>query len=240
MLRVFTATSATARLNAAAGFLADRPPSSEVVIVGASRGAADDFARAIARRAGATFGLMRFSLTELAARAAAVRLAGASRAPLTQAGAEATAARVVFDALGADELEYFVPVASMPGFPKALARTLHELRLAAIAPDRLMASNGDPALFLAASQAGRDIARLLARVEEQMDRTAVSDRAALFHLAAEACSAREMRWAGLPVLLLDIPLDSRAERRSSRAPPTRVQRCLRVTTVRARCGRDSG
>ena len=52
---------------------------------------------------------MRFSLTELAARAAAVRLAGASRAPLTQAGAEATAARVVFDALGADELEYFVP-----------------------------------------------------------------------------------------------------------------------------------
>ena len=119
-------------------------PSSEVVIVGASRGAADDFARSIARPAGATFGLMRFSLTELAARAAAVRLAGASRAPLTQAGAEATAARVVFDALGAEELEYFVPVASMPGFPKALARTLHELRLAAIAPDRLMASAADP------------------------------------------------------------------------------------------------
>jgi CRISPR/Cas system-associated exonuclease Cas4 (RecB family) len=212
MLRVITATSSTARLNAAADFLADRPPSSEVVIVGASRGAADDFARAIARRAGATFGLMRFSLTELAVRAAAVRLAGASRAPLTQAAAEATAARVVFDALGADELEYFVPVASMPGFPKALARTLHELRLAAIAPDRLMASNGDPALLLSASQARRDIARLLARVEEQMDRAAVSDRAALFHLAAEACSAREMRWAGLPVVLLDIPLDSRAER----------------------------
>ena len=109
MLRVFTATSATARLNAAADFLADRPPSSEVVIVGASRGAADDFARAIARRAGATFGLMRFSLTELAARAAAVRLAGASRAPLTQAGAEATAARVVFDALGAERARILRP-----------------------------------------------------------------------------------------------------------------------------------
>jgi hypothetical protein len=212
MLRVITATSASARLNAAADFLTPRPPSSEVVIVGASRGAADDFARSIARRAGATFGLMRFSLTQLAARAAAVRLAGASRAPLTQAGAEATAARVVFDALGGGRARILRPVASMPGFPKALARTLYELRLAAIAPDRLMASNADPALRLSVSQAGRDIGRLLARVEGQMDRAAVSDRAALFHLAAEACIAGEMRWAGLPVVLLDVPLDSRAER----------------------------
>ena len=212
MLRVITATSAAARLSAAADFLRHRSPSSEIVIVGASRGAADDFARSIARPAGATFGLMRFSLTELAARAAAVRLAGASRAPLTQAGTEATAARVVFDALGAAELEYFVPVVSMPGFPKALARTLHELRLAAIAPDRLMASGADPVPALSAAQASRDMGRLLARVEEQMDRAAVSDRAALFHLAADACRTREMRWAGLPVVLLDIPLDSRAER----------------------------
>jgi CRISPR/Cas system-associated exonuclease Cas4 (RecB family) len=212
MLRVITATSATARLNAAADFLRHRPPSSEVVIVGASRGAADDFARSIARPAGATFGFMRFSLTELAARAAAVRLAGASRAPLTHAGAEATAARVVFDALSAEELEYFGPVASMPGFPKALARTLHELRLAAVAPDRLMAANAAAGPALSSTQASRDIGRLLARVEAQMDLAAVNDRAALFHLAADACSAREMRWAGLPIVFLDIPLDSRAER----------------------------
>src|SRR6185295_6082911 len=130
--------------------------------------------------AGATFGLMRFSLTELAARAAAVRLAGASRAPLTHAGAEATAARVVFDALGAEELEYFGPVASMPGFPKALARTLHELRLAAVAPDRLMAANAPAGTALSSTQASRDIGRLLARVEAQMDLAAVNDRAALF------------------------------------------------------------
>ncbi len=239
MLRVITATSASARLNAAADFLAHRPPSSEVVIVGASRGAADDFARSIARRAGATFGWMRFSLTQLAARAAAVRLAGASRAPLTQAGAEATAARVVFDALGAAELEYFVPVASMPGFPKALARTLHELRLATIAPDRLMTANVDPALLLSASQARRDIGRLLARVEEQMDRAALSDRAALFHLAAEACSAREMRWAGLPVLLLDIPLDSRAEREFAAALVARSPDAFATVPQGDECAREA-
>ena len=239
MLRVISATSATARLNAAADFLTPRPPSSEVVIVGASRGAADDFARSIARRVGATFGLMRFSLTELAARAAAVRLAGASRAPLTHAGAEATSARVVFDALGAEELEYFKPVASMPGFPKALARTLHELRLAAIAPGRLMVSHTGPAPALSASQASRDIGRLLARVEEQMDLAAVSDRAALFRLAVDACSTGEMRWAGLPLVLLDIPLDSRVEREFAAALVARAPDALATVPEGDRCAREA-
>ena len=72
-MRIITSTSAAARLDAARAFLAGRPPATELIIVGASRGAADDFARAIARHAGATFGITRFSLTELAARAAAAR-----------------------------------------------------------------------------------------------------------------------------------------------------------------------
>ncbi len=131
-MRIITSTSAAARLEAARAFLAGRPPSTELIIVGASRGAADDFARAIARQAGATFGMTRFSLTELAARSAAAGLDGERRVPGTQAGAEAMAARAVFDAIAADELAYFEPVARMPGFPKALARTLHELRLAGV------------------------------------------------------------------------------------------------------------
>src|SRR5580765_7491515 len=131
-MRIITSTSAAARLEAARAFLTGRPPSTELIIVGASRGAADDFARAMARQSGATFGITRFSLTELAARSAAAGLDVKRRVPGTQAGAEAMAARAVFDALAADELEYFEPVARMPGFPKALARTLHELRLAGV------------------------------------------------------------------------------------------------------------
>src|SRR5258708_21200202 len=131
-MRIITATSAAARLDAARQFLAGRPPATELIIVGASRGAADDLARAVAGRSGSTFGITRFSLTELAARAAAGRLAGGRRVPGTQAGAEAIAARAVFDAMAAGELTYFEPVARMPGFPKALARTLHELRLAGV------------------------------------------------------------------------------------------------------------
>jgi hypothetical protein len=110
------------------------------------------------------------------------------------------AARAVFDAAAAGELEYFAPVAGMPGFPRALARTLHELRLAGFSADRL--SDGTSV---------RDLSRLLERVEEQLARAAVDDRAALFAAAADAVRSDLVRWARLPLVLLDVPLDSRAE-----------------------------
>src|SRR5438067_13425411 len=81
MLHVIISTSAASRLTRATRFLAERSPADEVLVIGASRGAADDLARAVARRAGATFGLNRFSLTGLAARAAAATEAGAGRLP---------------------------------------------------------------------------------------------------------------------------------------------------------------
>ena len=219
-MRIITSTSAAARLDAAREFLGGRPPATELIIVGASRGAADDLARAVARDAGSTFGITRFSLTELAARAAAAHPGGGRRVRGTQAGAEAMAARAVFDALAADELAYFEPVARTPGFPKALARTLHELRLAGIVGDRLAACARGPALppplqqrtpLFEPGEAIGDLAALLARVEAELSRAGVDDRAALFRLAADACRAGQVRWARLPILLLDVPLDSRAE-----------------------------
>ena len=221
MLRIVTSSSAAARLNAARTFVAGRPSASELVIVGASRGAADDFARAIARRAGATFGLTRFSLTELAAKAAATRIEGARRARGTDAGAEAIAARAVFEAIGAAELAYFAPVATLPGFPKALARTLHELRLAGISPSSLVLGSrsvhamdkgpGTDQGPRTEDQGLTDIATLLTRFEAQLAAASVADRAALLQLAADACRSGDVRWARLPILLLDVPLDSRAE-----------------------------
>src|SRR5262245_7560579 len=175
MVRVITSTSASARLDAARAFLSGRPPATEVVIVGASRGAADDLARSVALRSGATFGLSRFSFTELAARAAAERLAGMRHAPGTQAGTEALAARAAFDARSAGELEYFAPVSSLPGFPRALARTMHELRLSGVAAESLHAS-------LALSPGCGDLGRLLARFEDALSAAGVGDRAALFSL----------------------------------------------------------
>jgi len=203
MLRVLTSTSAAARLAAAREFLSQRPSAAEAVIVSASRGAADDLARALAFESGASFGLTRFSFTELAARAAAESVTAGRRLPGTQASTEATAARAAFDATEAGELEYFAPVARLPGFPKALARTLHELRLARVDRDALA---GSSARGLA------DLASLLDRFEEALSHAGVDDRAALFARAAAACRAGLVRWARLPILCLDVPFDSRAER----------------------------
>jgi hypothetical protein len=203
-LRVVTSASAASRIEAVVQFLAGRAASEEVLIVGASRGAADDLARTLAVRAGATFGLTRFSLTELAARAARSDL---SRVPGGDAGGEALAARAVFDARAAGELEYFLPVASTPGFGRALARTVHELRLAGVDPGRLKA----------ASAAGADVSRLLARVDEALVRTGTADRAALFTLAAAACARGDFLWSGLRTVFLDVPLDSRAEQQLAAA-----------------------
>ncbi len=214
MIHSIVSASARARLDAARRFLAGFAPSTERLIVAATRGAADDFARELARD-GAVFGLHRFSLTELAARAAAARPAGRRRTPGSLAGAEAVAARVAFDAAAAGELSYFEPVARMPGFPRALARTVHELRLAGVTPQALSSHGDGPA----------DLARLLARVEAELDRASVEDRAALFAAAAEAWRLG-VRWAGLPLVLLDVPLDSAAELRFAVAVCQRASAAL--------------
>jgi ATP-dependent helicase/nuclease subunit B len=208
-MRIVSSTSTAVRLDAARSFLSGRPSASELVIVGASRGAADDLARSVARDAGATFGISRFSFTELAARAAAAQAPEGRRIPGTHAGAEAIAAHAVFDALAAGELAYFEPVARMPGFPRALARTVHELRLAGVRsrdPDARASSGSTTGI-----QGQADLFRLLDRVQVELSRSGVDDRAALFRLAAAACESGRVRWAMLPIVLLDIPLDSRAE-----------------------------
>jgi hypothetical protein len=74
--RIVESPSAAMRLDAAADFLRQFPRQQPITIVAATRGAADDLARRIARERGATFGLARFSLTQCAARIAATRLAG--------------------------------------------------------------------------------------------------------------------------------------------------------------------
>lgn len=225
MLRVIVSTSASARLDGAQRFLAARSPATEVVVVGASRGAADDLARSVAARSGATFGLVRFSFTELAASAAASDRTAADRVPGSAAGAEAHAARAAFEALSGGELTYFTPVASTPGFPKALARTVHELRLAGIGSDQLNGVRPKPATMGRwlepqsedVAKSITDIGRLLQRVETQLDRAAVDDRSALFRRAAKAFEDGAVRLAGLPLVLLDVPVDSRAEHALAKA-----------------------
>ena len=67
---LYPSAAAAARLAAAHRFLDTLSPATEALLVGASRDAVDDFARELSARRGATFGLHRFSLRQLAARCA--------------------------------------------------------------------------------------------------------------------------------------------------------------------------
>jgi CRISPR/Cas system-associated exonuclease Cas4 (RecB family) len=193
--------SAAVRIESAQAFLAALPASSEAIVVGASRDAADDLVRRLTLTTGATFGLHRASLLQLASRVAAAELARRGTAPTSTLGAEALAARVTFEALGADKLGYFEPVARFPGFPRALASTLAELRAA-----------GETAGELSGlSPAGADVGELLARFEKAREVAGLADRAALYDLARAALSSEPAPLAGLPIVLLDVPILSRVE-----------------------------
>ena len=80
-IQIFQSPAARHRLAAAAQFVASFTPSTELLLVGASREAVDDFARELSSQQRATFGIHRFSLTELASRLAAMELARLGVAP---------------------------------------------------------------------------------------------------------------------------------------------------------------
>src|SRR5688572_14922346 len=96
--RLIESSSAQLRIEAARAFVAERARDGDVWMIGASGGSVDDLARSIAIATGATIGLHRFSLTQLAARLAAPILAGQGLAPVTYLGSEAVAARATFEA----------------------------------------------------------------------------------------------------------------------------------------------
>ncbi|HEX5023508.1 MAG TPA: hypothetical protein VFX54_22760, partial [Candidatus Binatia bacterium] len=195
------AGSTAVRLGEARRFLEQFEPGAEVLLLGASRGSVDDLARAISLERGATFGLHRLSFVQLAARLAIMELASRGRAPTTQLGHEAVTTRAAFEARGASEPDYFSPVLQTPGFPKALARTVLELRLAAVA--------GAGLARLARS--GPDLAALLDRVDILLNEAAASDRAALFETATKALGSPVTGWPPMPLLLLDVPFESEIE-----------------------------
>ncbi len=196
-LRIIEASDAARRLAEARAWISARAGGPGVLIVSASRGAADDIARSVALGRGGAIGLHRFSFTQLAARLAAPVLAAGGIAPVSASGAEAIAARAAFDLSQEGGLQYFAPVSQTPGFPRALARTLQELMLARVGGSAL------EALPLG----GPDLARLLQRFEEEFEAASATDRGTLFDAAAAGAGA----YSEFPLLLLDVPLDSAVE-----------------------------
>jgi ATP-dependent helicase/nuclease subunit B len=199
---LFTSRAAASRRDRAIAFVNACSPGAEVLIVSVTRGAADDLARELAGRHPATFGLHRFSLTQLAARLAATRLAASNLVPATGLGAQAIAARAVHEARTAGRLEYFAPVAWMPGFPTALARTLHELRMAGL----------EAGAVRDAGEGGGDLAALYEAAAAQFEAGGAADRATLFAAACDMLASGAAFCERRALVLFDVAIHTPAER----------------------------
>ncbi len=200
-----------ALLERAADFLRQYAALGEIIVAAPTRDAADDFVRGLAEPALA--GVHRTTVDSLAAAIAQRELASRGYAPLSNLAHEAIAARIVEQAqlssppsampARGDTLQpatlldrgqgpavsgYFAPVASFPGFPRALARTLRDLRLGRIPPRDL----------------GPDLTNLLQLYETELSTRRLADQAMRFSIAANVAHPL----VGLPLLLLDPPLDS--------------------------------
>jgi CRISPR/Cas system-associated exonuclease Cas4 (RecB family) len=203
---------ASHRLERAAAWLAAQAKGREVLIVGATWEAASELTRRVARDHGASFGWHRATLGRVAAALAGPELSARGLAPVGALPLEALCARVV-DALGRQKsLGRFAEVAHFPGLPRALARTLLEIRIAGLDPETLLI------------EGAAEIARVHQAYEAELQRAHLADRALVFRIAAEVAAgvvtpprpASAAAGVGpilrVPLLLLDVPVRGALER----------------------------
>ncbi|HUP25502.1 MAG TPA: PD-(D/E)XK nuclease family protein [Thermoanaerobaculia bacterium] len=182
------------------------------LVLAPNRGAADDLALELAS-VGGGLGVERLTTGQLASAVASAVLAAEGRAPLSEIGAEALATLLAARAADAGELLHFGPVARLPGFPRALRRTLLELRGEGIEAPALAALDEAPA---------SDLGALLRGYERELEQGGLADYAAL--LRAAAALLRELaggasgpkveaarRFAGRPHLWLDLDVSRRLD-----------------------------
>lgn len=191
-----------ALLARAALFLSEpRPKGAQFLVIAPTRAAAHELA--IHAFPSGCQGVHALTLSQLAANLATQPMGRLALAPISRLGIEALAARIVYSAATANQLTYFAPVAKTPGFARALARTITELRLQNVAAADL-ADVGPP---------GRDLAHLLALYESELDRRAVADLPLLLRLATEEAARGHHRFTRLPTVILGLAIDSAAHER---------------------------
>jgi len=205
--RVVCAPCAEIRVAQAAGWISAKGPATELIVVGATAEAAAELARIVSREAAATFGWYRFTLARLAWTLASATLAEQGFAPIGALALEAVCARIASAGATNGTLGRLSPIANRPGLPRALARTLTELRLAAVQPEAIP-----------------DLASLLHEFDRELTRAGLVDRAQVFTAATEvATSGSDHPLLGVPVLLLDVPIHTVREREFVRAIGARTK-----------------
>src|ERR1700722_13589072 len=200
---IIISARASERIAAARAWLESQRPATEILVIASVKEAADDLVRAFAVERGAMLGVHRLTLNRLVGLLAAEELADAGLAPADGLAAEAVAARAVFRLTPSGALAHFDSVLKLPGFSRALARTLIELRWNDIGVDDLRALGG----------AGEAIAATLAQFDAELAEAKLIDRAGMLQVATRAVLASEPpRFVGLPILFLDPSVDSALDR----------------------------
>jgi len=189
--------SGAALLEKAGEFLT-RAQDREVLVLAPTRAAANELT--IRESEQGRLGVHAFTITQLAAHLAARQMAERAIAPISRLGIDAISARIAHVAQREKRLPYFTPVAQMPGFPRALAHTIAELRLEQV-PAHELASTG---------KAGADLAHLIGLYERELEERALADLPLVLRFAAEEAAKDLHRFAGLPILLLDLTIDSQS------------------------------
>ncbi|HEX6241850.1 MAG TPA: hypothetical protein VFZ61_13170, partial [Polyangiales bacterium] len=140
----------------------------------------------------ARFNWHRRSLAQLIDALALPELAAAQQSPLHGLGRLGLCTRVVHLLRAQAGLGRYAQIAFTPGFVRALAQTLNELRLARVAVAQLAPHDAD-------------LARFLACYEAELERLRLADAAELLACATRAARAQHP-FVGLPLLLLDVEL----------------------------------
>jgi ATP-dependent helicase/nuclease subunit B len=166
----------------------------EILIIAAVRGAADDLVWTT--NGPGLIGVHRFTLTQVAVLLASNHLAEKRRKIASAFVSEAIAARVAYELCQKRSWKYFGDVVEMPGFPKALATTLAELRFNTVKPSELRK----------VSVVGEDLSIALREYEHQLEISAIADLPEIYTVATKVAREAQHRLLDLPVVLLDVPI----------------------------------
>jgi ATP-dependent helicase/nuclease subunit B len=193
-VRAVTSSVGHRRIHRAQRWLENRAAAEEVLIIGATLDAANELARRVAKKKGAAFGWHRLTLPQSAFAIAAPILAARGLTPLSGIGARAFVARLVHRLNIEGRLRHYQSVVTSPGFPRAVAGVVAELRLARISRDAIAAW-------------APHLAPLTEAYEAELKDAGLTDWPGVLALASEAASAggNKPRLIGLPMLLLDVP-----------------------------------
>lgn len=196
--RIVETPASAQRLEEAAAWLSTRRRDEELLIVASSLESAASLVRSIALRNTSMFGWRTTTLPRLASALGSPALAARGRTVAGHLVLEALCARLVHEHGDRQTLGRFQKIADRPGLVRALARTIRELRLAGITAKMLAPNDAE-------------LATLLDAYERALRAGDLADRASVLRSATAVAREHGEGYAGVPLLMLDAPIEHALE-----------------------------